>query len=55
MSRNFVLAIGTVLLLATASAASAAQAPNRKQAGTYTVQDNINTNGNHQDRYRVSY
>jgi outer membrane biogenesis lipoprotein LolB len=53
MRRNIVLAIATVLLVASASAASAAQVPS-KQARTDTTQNSYRI-ADHQGRFQVGY
>jgi hypothetical protein len=52
MRRNIVFAIATVLLVATASAASAAQAP--KQGKGYATQDRYQI-ADQQTRFKVGY
>ena len=50
---KLVLAIVTILAV-TASVANAAPVKG-KQAGTYPVQDNNTTRGDHQDRFKIAY
>jgi hypothetical protein len=52
MRRNIALAIATVLLVATASAAGAAQAP--RQGKTYTAQGDYRI-ADQQSRFKVGY